>query len=97
MICNKPTINMLAKLYEKDLRTVYGNNLRRIAILCDQDIEDCSTSLIKNEVKYRKLPKNEEWRIPILDEMLFARENNIVLEGLTRRDVNHIINYVCTI
>ena len=76
----------------------YGNNLRRIANLYGENkIEDLSTVLIKNNVKYRKLPMNEEWRIPILEEMLFARENNITLEGLTRRDMNHIINYVCTI
>ena len=85
------------KLYERDLRTVYGNNLHRIAQLCEHNIEDLSSTLIKNKVQYRKLPMNEEWRIPILQEMLFARENNIEMEGLTRRDINHIINYVCTI
>ena len=84
---------MLAKLYESDLRTVYGNNLSRIAQLCEHNIEDLSSTLIKNKVQYRKLPMNEEWRIPILQEMLFVRENNIEMEGLTRRDINHIINY----
>ena len=88
---------MLAKLYERDQLTVYRNNLRRIAQLCEHNIEDLTSNLIKNKVQYRKLPMNEEWRIPILEEMLFARENNIEMEGLTRRDINHIINYVCTI
>ena len=88
---------MLAKLYEKDLRTVYGNNLRRISNMCGQELKDLSTTMIKNKVKYRILPKDEEWRIPIVKEMIFARENNIAIEGLTRRDVNTILNYVCTI
>ena len=88
---------MLAKLYEKDLRTVYGNNLRKIANICEEDINDLSTATVKNKVRYRSLPVDEEWRIPILHEMLFARENNVVVEGLTRRDVNNILEYVCTI
>ena len=80
---------MLAKLYEKDLRTVYGNNLRKIANICNEDTKDLSTATIKSKVKYRSLPVEEEWRIPILQEwripilqeMLFARENNVVVEG----------------
>ena len=65
--------------------------------MCGQELKDLSTTMIKNKVKYRILPKDEEWRIPIVKEMIFARENNIAIEGLTRRDVNTILNYVCTI
>ena len=88
---------MLAKLNKRDLRTVYGNNLRKIADLCGKNIDELSSQEVKNKVRYRNLPQDEEWRIPILKEMLFARENNIEIEGLTKRDINHIINYVCTI
>ena len=94
--CNKPTIRMLAKIYENDLRTVYGNNLKQIANICEVAIDELSTQLVKNKVKYRNLPESEIWRLPILMEMMFARENNIQVEGLTRKDINSIINYVCT-
>ena len=88
---------MLSKIYEKDLRSVYGNNLRKISNICEIDIDNLSTQIIKNKVRYRNLPENEHWRIPILNEMLFARENNIGIEGLSKKDINGIINYVCTI
>ena len=88
---------MLAKIYERDLRSVYGNNLRKISTICDKDIENLSTQIIKNNVRYRNLPEDENWRIPILDEMLFARENNIEIEGLSKKDINGIITYVCTV
>ena len=88
---------MLAKLYEKDLRTVYGNNLSKIAKLCENEIDELSSINVKNTIRYRNLPKEEEWRLPILSEMLFARENNVEIEGLSRIDINGIINYVCTI
>ena len=97
MICNKPTINMLAKMYEKDLQTVYGNNLSKIAKLCEKEIDELCPMLVKNVIGYRKVPEEEEWRIPIITEMLFARENNVEIEGLSRIDINGIINYVCTI
>ena len=58
--CSKPTIRMLAKLNQKDLRKVYGNNLRRISNLCGQEIDELTSQVIKNNVKYRSLPKDEE-------------------------------------
>ena len=87
---------MLAKLYERDLRSVYGNNLRNIASLCETTIEELSSQLVKSKVKYRQIPENEMWRVPILTEMLLARENNIEVEGLSRRDISDIINFVST-
>ena len=95
--CRKPSINMLAKLCENDLRTTYGNNLSKIARLCDTNIKDLSTSNVKTNVRYKQLPEDEEWRIPILTELIFARDNNIEIEGLSRRDINDMISYLCNI
>ena len=36
----------------------YGNNLRKISKICQMDIDDLSTQIIKNNVKYRNLPEN---------------------------------------
>ena len=95
--CNKPTIRMLARLYENDLRTVYGNNLRSISTLCGTDIGELSPRMVKENVKYRIIPPNEEWRLPILEELTFARDNNLEIDGLSRNDINEIIRYTCTI
>lgn len=88
---------MLAKLYQNNLRTVYGNNLRMISRICDSEINGLSTLIVKNKISYRLMPVDEEWRMPLLTEMLFARENNVDIEGLSRNDINHIITYICTI
>ena len=88
---------MLAKLYENDLRTTYGNNLRKIALLCDTNVSDLTNTNVKTNVRYRQLPEDEVWRIPILTEMIFARDNNIEIEGLSRRDINDMITYLCNI
>ena len=87
---------MLAKLFENDLRTTYGNNLRKISNICGMNIDELTSQKVKMNMKYREVPLNEEWRLPILNEMLFARDHHIEVEGLSRRDINDIINFVCT-
>ena len=88
---------MLAKLYENDLRTIYGNNLIKIANMSNNNIGDLSTLAVKQNIKYKNLPDDEIWRVPILKEMIFARDNNVTIEGLSRRDINDMILYLCTI
>ena len=88
---------MLAKLLQNDLRTTYGNNLRKIANKCNTNVFDLSPLDVKLNVKYKQLPQDEIWRIPILNEMIFARDNTLEIEGLSRRDINDIIYYVCTV
>ena len=53
---------MLARLYENDMRTVYGNNLRSIATLCGTDVDELSPRMVKENVKYRIIPPYI-WRI----------------------------------
>ena len=88
---------MLAKLLQNDLRTTYGNNLRKIADKCNTNVMDLSPLDVKLNVKYKRLPEDEIWRIQILNEIIFARDNNVEVDGLSRRDINDIIYYVCTV
>ena len=62
--------------------------------MCDTEIGGLSTIIVKNKVKYRQIQVDEEWRMPLLTEMLFACENNVEIEGLSRIDINHIISAV---
>ena len=67
-----------------------------ISNICKLDIAELSSQEVKMKMRYRDLPEEEEWRVPILNEMIFARDNHIEMEGLNRKDINDIINYVCT-
>ena len=94
--CNKPTIKMLACIFQDDQRTRYGQNLRKIANICGNKIENLTSMEVKNKVKYKTIPKEEEWRLPVLWEMMEARNNNLNIEGLSKEDINAMIHYVCT-
>ena len=48
-------------------------------------------------VKYRELPAEEEWRLGVIFEILEARQNNIGMDGLSRRDLEEILYYTCTV
>ena len=79
------------------LRTRYGQNLRNISDRCQTSLADLTVPEVKSKVRYRELPEEEEFRIPILREMLDARNNNTTVDGLSRKDMNDIIRYVCTV
>ena len=88
---------MLSRLFQHDLRTVYGQNLKKIADICGTSIEDLTPIMVKNTVKYRELPAEEEWRLGVIFEILEARQNNIGMDGLSRRDLEEILYYTCTV
>ena len=88
---------MLSKVCESDLRTRYGQNLRNIVNRCQTSLADLTVHDVKSKIKYRELPEEEQFRIPILREMLDARDNNTTVDGLSKKDMNDIIRYVCTV
>ena len=65
------TIRMLARLYKNDMRTVYGNNLQSITTLCEMEVSELSPRSVKEKGKYRNNLTDEEWRLPILEELIF--------------------------
>ena len=97
MKCRKPVIKLLVNLYRDDLRTVYGRNLHAIAGLCDSSVIDICPRVVKAKVRYRKIPEEERWRVPIMREMLDAKHKNVDIAGLSNRDIDDILNFVCTI
>ena len=48
---------MLAKLFENDLRTTYGNNLRKISNICGMNIDELTSQKVKMNMKYREVPQ----------------------------------------
>ena len=71
--------------------------MKKIADICGTSIEDLTPTMVKNTVKYRELPAEEEWRLGVIFEILEARQNNIGMDGLSRRDLEEILYYTCTV
>ena len=86
----KDSVRILAKLCSIDEKTVMKNNLRNIA-------RDCQVkSLVKSSMKYYDVPEQQEWRIPLLHNLLFVRSKDWIVDEFDDHELEEMIAYVCT-
>ena len=79
-----------------DVRSTTGSNLRKIMHLLQKDsIDDISKSDVNNIV-FSPIPKNEEWRIGFLKELLDIRSKDVSLENFSKDEIEDMIQHVCT-
>ena len=79
-----------------DVRSTTGSNLRKIMHLLQKDsIDDICKSDVNNIV-FSPIPKNEEWRIGFLKELLDIRSKDVSLENFSKDEIEDMIQHVCT-
>ena len=94
---SKFPVRFLAKMNERDLRTVHGRTLHVIQARCGQPHTDYLTaSLVKKKCKYQRVPEEDSWRLPLLSDLFQVRKGNRVLENFTIQEIDDYINYLCT-
>ena len=74
---SKLCIRFLSNLCKNDLSTVLGINLFSIANVCFVNLSDLSKMLVKKPTKYFDVPLDHGWKVPILQELLKTRMNNL--------------------
>ena len=89
----KYVVRVLASLCVEDLRTVMGRTLQRLASECQCELETLSSLMIKNKMKYFSLPREEEWRIPILRELT---SQSVQIPGFTLEEIQVMTEHLCT-
>ena len=63
--------------------------------MCDISITELTPHLIKTEMQYCNVPQAENWRIPLLMELLDIRDEKSNLEGFSKQEVYDMLNFVC--
>ena len=94
--CKKMSIRTIAKITFIDEKTVYKQNLIRIARECNTTIENLSPSLVKSEMEYFPIPESEAWRVPMMQNLLAIRATELQLENYDNREVMEMLHNVCT-
>ena len=89
---NRPEITMLATMNSNDSRTRHGYNLKKIANECSIKIEDLSSYIVKDNMKFFHVPEQDKWKIPIVEELL----NSSALNESERNDRNELIKMMTT-
>ena len=74
---SKLCIRFLSNLCNNDLNTVLGRNLFSIANDCSLNPSDLSKMLVKKQLKYFDVPLEHAWKVPVLQELLITRTNNL--------------------
>ena len=67
-------IRFLLRLAADDLRTVLGRSLNRIAAELKLDVEEMNGKHVKSKLKYKALPDDEKWRVPLGLELMAVRD-----------------------
>jgi len=86
----------LINLLKFDQRSVTAKNLRNIADKCNKDLNIIDKRSVKNCMIFQEIPLEKEWRIPFLNELISAKNNKIVINGVDQAEIDDIINFKCT-
>ena len=92
---SKLCIRFLSNLCKNDLNTVLGRNLFSIANGCSVNPSDLSKKLVKKQMKYLHVPLEHAWKVPVLQELLKTRMNNLYVEGFDDYVIKEMINMLC--
>lgn len=94
--CNKLSVRLLANLCKDDEKTVFGRNLKNIASDCNTERNMLTPALVKNEMQYFPVPLDQTWRIPLLQNLLAVRAEEMVLDNFDNAELDQLIEHVCT-
>ena len=97
--CNKLGVRFLARLNDSDHRTVLGRTLRRILDDCrltGSGLGQLNAQLVKKNLLYFMVPDGEQWRIPLIQELLQLRQGHLVVDNSDSKEIGDIIDHLCT-
>ena len=52
--------------------------------------------IVKKKLVYFEMPMEEQWRVPLLKELLKVRQGNLKLGNMDNTEISFLIDYLCT-
>ena len=87
-------VRYLARLVERDMRTVMGRTLHHLMQQCTvNQLENLSPVLVKKSMKYSATPEAEDWRVPL--ELMDIRDGKCTLSEFSNSEVEELLAYAC--
>ena len=93
---HKQAVRLLSNICYSDERSVFKKNLTNIAKDCEVEVCKLTPNIVKTNMQYVKTPNEDEWRIPLLQNLIRIRTNEWTLPGFGHKEINLLINDVCT-
>ena len=91
---SKNVLRDFLKYVEYDTMSVTGRNLRNISL--ETNINDIRMLIARDvKLKYNDIPKQEEYRVNVIKEIVDIRNGQLDLEGFDMEELDQILQYVC--
>ena len=92
----KFTIRFLARLAERDHRTVSGRTLDYLVDKCKLgNISDLSPHVVKKSLNFQSVPPELDWQVSLAREILSIRCGDTIIDGFTNEEINFMLDYAC--
>ena len=90
----KHALRSLLKVVEYDTISVTGRNLRSILLQTEaQDVRKLKACDYK--IKYRNVPRNEEFRVGFIKELIDVKNNQLDVHGFNNDELDEILQHLC--
>ena len=63
---------------------------------CNILVDNLSKHVVKHNLTFSKIPEDQNWKIPILCELINLRSNIISVDNLIYQELSDMINFICT-
>ena len=91
----KPLIRLLASLSEDDIKTTHGRNIHKLLNELECNLNDLSSNYVKQNFHYKRVPVDEQWRIPLLFNLMEVRNKSMELINFLPHEINTLIEDIC--
>ena len=97
MKSKKEALKSVFSKVRRNVQTYTGKNLRKIMKLMNKEnISELKSCEVKNTFKYKHVPDDQLWRIPLLKEMIEVRAGTTQIEGFSDEEITEMMEFVCT-
>ena len=85
------------RIFSKDCRTTTGSNLRNILLENNVvHLEQLTKDAIRRTVKFHPAPAEEQWRIPVIQDLIDIRDGTSGDVGWSKDEIDSTLEYLCT-
>ena len=91
----KTAIKMLKREAMKDVRSITGNNFRRIMLLMGEDSFMNVNKYNVNKINYYKVKIEDMWKVKIATEAMDVRDGNGEIATFKKEEIEAMLQFAC--
>ena len=95
-ISSKTVIKNVFHIIGNDCRTRTGSNKRKICLDCECDRNSQIEKKDINNRPFHDIPAGEEWRIPLINELIGIRDGALMSIDWTNDQIKDALQFLCT-